>query len=218
MIIHARTISTTLPLLALVACVKQLPPAPTPAPIAPALPATAPPAQGQGRLVIDVTDGPAPVKRIVMDAQPIKDARGFTRYRLGEAPALLCNPSPCLTDLPVGTNIVLGFPVIGDSNETEVELVHVGPDPSVYRRALSEYHDDTGATRVLGIIATSLGSASAITGAALLPIGLSKDNNTMTTAGGITLGAGALAIVLGILAIRADSPTYRPGSSNHYPL
>jgi hypothetical protein len=71
---------------------------------------------------------------------------------------------------------------------------------------------------VLGIIATSLGSASAITGAALLPIGLSKDNNTMTTAGGITLGAGALAIVLGILAIRADSPTYRPGSSNHYPL
>jgi hypothetical protein len=40
----------------------------------------------------------------------------------------------------------------------------------------------------------------------------------MTTAGGLTLGAGALAIVLGILAIRADSPTYRPGSSNHYPL
>jgi hypothetical protein len=209
--------TTTVPLLVLVACVKQLPPAPTPAPIAPAIPVTAPAAPGTGRLVVDVADGPAPVQRIVMDAQPVKDARGLTRYRLNEAPALLCNPSPCLTDLPIGTNVVLGFPVRG-STDTEVELVNIGPDPSVYRRALSEYHGDTGATRVMGIIATSLGAASAITGAALLPIGLSKDNSAMTTAGGITLGGGALAIVLGILAIRADSPTYRPGSSNHYPI
>jgi hypothetical protein len=208
----------TLPLLALAACVKQLPPAPTPPPVAPPMANLPPAAPGQGRLVVDVVDGPAPVQRIVMDAKPVTDARGQTRYRLIEAPSLLCNPSPCFSDVPANTNVVLSFPVLGDSNNTEVELVHVGPDPSVYRRALSEYHDDTGATRVLGIIATSLGAASAITGTVLLPIGLNKDNDTMTTAGGLTLGVGALMIAAGIWAINADAPTYKPGSSNHFPL
>ena len=75
-----------------------------------------------------------------------------------------------------------------------------------------------GSVRVLGIIATSLGAAAAITGTALLPIGLSKDNDRLTAAGGISLGGGALLIAAGIWAIRADSPSWRPGSSNHYPL
>ncbi|HEY6039727.1 MAG TPA: hypothetical protein VIV58_35845, partial [Kofleriaceae bacterium] len=71
---------------------------------------------------------------------------------------------------------------------------------------------------VLGIIATSLGGASAITGTVLLPIGLSDGNNSLTTAGAITLGGGALLMALGIWAIRTDAPTYRPGSINHFPL
>lgn len=129
---------------------------------------------------------------------------------------VLCAISPCATDVPAG-NVLLGFPVVG-KQAMEVELVNVGPDPSVYRRSLSIYEDNTGTTRVLGIIATAVGGASMMTGAALLPIGLARDNGGLTMAGGISLGAGTVALVLGILAMRADSPTYRPGSSNHFPL
>ena len=96
--------------------------------------------------------------------------------------------------------------------------MHIGPEPSVYRRSLSIYEDQTGATRVTGIILTAVGGTSAATGAVLLPIGLAKDSTGMTTAGGITLGAGAALLTLGILMMRADAPTYRPGSSNHFPL
>lgn len=197
-------------------CVKQLPPAPAPAAVAPPMPAMPPPPGGHGRLVVDVVEGPTQVQRIRMNAEQHDVGKGRVGYHLVETPEPLCATSPCVSDLPVG-NVLLGFPVIGN-NATEVELVHIGPDPSVYRRSLSIYTDNTGAERVLGIIATSLGGAAAITGTVLLPVGLARDNTALTTAGGITLGAGALLITLGILAIRHDAPTYRPGSSNHFPL
>jgi hypothetical protein len=88
----------------------------------------------------------------------------------------------------------------------------------VYRRALSMYGGKPGATRTMGILSTSLGGAALITGTALLPIGLAKDNGSLTAAGGISLGAGTLLLTLGILAIRADSPWFRPGAANHFPL
>lgn len=198
------------------ACVKQLPPAPTPQTVAPALQPAPPPPGGHGRLVVDVVEGPAPVQRIQLAPMPQTNARGRTTYRFNEVPEVFCAQSPCAVDVPVG-NVLLGFPVIGN-DALEVELVHVGPDPSVYRRSLSLYEDNTGGVRLFGILATSIASASLITGAVLLPIGLSKDNTGLTTAGGITLGLGTIFVALGIWAIKADAPTFRPGSSNHFPL
>ncbi|HVK85166.1 MAG TPA: hypothetical protein VM513_13710 [Kofleriaceae bacterium] len=197
-------------------CVRQLPPAPTPPPVAPRVEAAAPPPQGYGRLIVDVVEGPAPVQRIHMASQPVDNGRGRTVYRFSEQPEPLCTAAPCAADVPIG-NILLAFPVVG-RNAQEVELVHVGPDPSVYRRALSIYEDKTGGTRVAGIIATSLGGTAMMTGAALLPIGLAKDNSGLTLAGSVSLGAGVVSLVLGILAMRADAPTFRPGASNHFPL
>lgn len=202
--------------LALGACVRQLPAAPTPPPMVPAVAASAPPAAGHGRLVIDVVEGPAPVQRVRIGSQQIDRGNGLYTYALNEVPEVLCAQAPCVADVPVG-NVLLGFPVLGNST-LEVELVHVGPDPSVYRRSLSIYEDKTGATRVMGILATSLGGAAAATGTVLLPVGLAKGNDGLTAAGGITLGAGALLLAIGIWAIRHDAPTYRPGSSNHFPL
>jgi len=197
-------------------CVKHLPPAPPPPPVAPAIQA-APPAAGQARLIVDVVDGPTPVRRVRVDSRQVTTSHGRPSFRFFEADDLLCPTSPCVSDVPE-SNVLLGFPVIGDSDAMETELVHVGPDPSVYRRSLSVYDDNTGAERVLGIIATSLGGAAAMTGTVLLPIGLAKDNAGLTTAGAISLGAGALLLTVGILMIRHDAPTYRPGSSNHFPL
>ena len=203
--------------LTLPACVKQLPPANTPEAIAPPVASTAPPVSGRGRLVVDVVEGPTTVHQVRMQSQPVDAGNGRVSFRFVEAPEVLCSASPCVADIPFG-NVLLGFPVVGDRDALEIELVHVGPEPSVYRRSLSVYHDDSGAVRVLGIIGTALGGTALATGAALLPVGLAKDYDGLTTAGAISLGAGAAVLTLGILAIRGDSPTYRAGASNHYPL
>jgi hypothetical protein len=197
------------------ACVKQLPAAPPPqAVVPPSAASAAPPAAGQSRLVVDVAEGSTPVQRVFMD--PHRTSTVKPGWRFEERPEVLCAASPCIVDLPPG-NVLLGFPVIGNS-ATEVELVNVGPDPSVYRRSLSVYTDNTGGVRVFGIVATSVGAASAITGTVLLPVGLSNDNHALAGAGGITLGVGAALIAIGIWAIRHDAPTYRPGAANHFPL
>jgi len=197
-----------------VACVKRLPPAPTPEPIAPPV-ATGTPSEGHGRLVVDVVEGPTPVHRVQMGSEPTTDAQGRTSYRLFESPQLMCPASPCVTDVPPG-NVLLGFPVIGDPGALETELVYVGTEPTVYRRSLAVYTDNTGALRKLGIIGTSVGGTALVTGIVLLPIGLGKDVDGLTTAGGICMGAGAVVMTLGIWAIRRDRPTYRPGASNHF--
>ena len=196
------------------ACVRQLPPAPTPQPVAPPIAAQAP-AAGQGLLVVDVTDGPIPVQRVHMGSQPITDAQGRVSYRLFEQPQEMCPASPCVVAMAPG-NIMLGFPVIGDRGALEVELVHVDAQPSVYRRTLSVYTDNTGGLRKLGIVSTSVGGTAALTGVVLLPIGLAKDIDGLTVAGGVTLGAGALLTAFGIWAIRKDAPTFRPGASIHF--
>lgn len=204
--------------LAATGCTKRLPPAPTPQAIAPASLASRPaPPAGQSRLVVDVVDGPTPVHRVQMVSEPVDLGDGRTTFRFLESPVLFCSASPCIADVAPG-NLLLGFPVPGDPAAMEMELVHVGQNTSVYRRALSHYDGETGATRVLGIIAASLGGASAMTGTALLPIGLADDHDALTATGAITLGAGAALITLGILAINADAPTYRPGSSVHFSI
>ncbi|MGE3546944.1 MAG: hypothetical protein AB7L28_23660 [Kofleriaceae bacterium] len=198
------------------ACTRQLPPAPIPAAIVPVVHVAGPPAQGNGRLIVDVAEGPVPVYRGRMEAR--KQDNGTPRptfHFFDLPPELICKATPCVIDEPPG-NILIGFPVLGCGPAIDYDLVHVGLDPSIYRRSLGIFENDTGAERMFGIVGASLGAGAAITGVALLPIGLSKDNDGLTLAGGITLGAGALLTTVGILMIRHDSATYRPGSANHF--
>lgn len=200
-----------------VGCVKELPPAATPDRVVPTIAAnTSPPAAGTGRIVIDVVDGPTQVHRVNMDAQPLDNGTDHPTYAFNESYAVLCDPSPCVVDLTPG-NVLLGFPVIGNRNALEVELVHIGTEPSVYRRALSR-SGGGGAGYVLGIIGTTFGGISVVTGTALLPIGLAKDSTGMTTAGAITLGVGAVLTTISILAMVADPPEYQSGASLHFPI
>ena len=195
------------------ACVSELPARPVPPAVAPPMQPAPPPPAGQARLLVDIVDGPGPVTRVRLAPQQL----GTHRFRFDETPEPLCAPSPCAVDLPFG-NVLLGFPRIGQPDVTEVELVHVGPESSVYRRSLSIYRHRHSGLTTLGIIATSLGGASAITGTVLLPIGISDGNSGLTTAGGVTLGAGALLMALGVWAMRADADTYQPGAIAHFPM
>jgi hypothetical protein len=146
-----------------------------------------------------------------MRATPLDNGRRRT-FQFAEAFEPLCPQSPCTAETGAGTNMLLGFPVLGDSEETEVELVHIGPETSIYRRSLSTYNKHRGPGRVLGIIATSLGGAAMVTGIALLP----QDSDSLKAAGGISLGSGAVLVTLGILGIVWTRDTYQPGSSNHF--
>jgi hypothetical protein len=182
----------------------------------PVVTVTAPPAPGMGRLIVDVAEGPVPVYRAHFEARQQDNGTRRPTFRFYDLPPeLLCKETPCVIDRPRG-NILIGFPVLGCGPAIDYDLVHVGLEPSGYRRSLGIFEDKTGAEKIVGIIATSLGTAAAITGGVLLPAGLSKDNDTLTAAGGVTLGAGALMTVVGILMIRHDSATYRPGSANHF--
>ena len=98
----------------------------------------------------------------------------------------------------------------------ESELVHVGPDATVYRRTLSQYDQGGRTMRILGILGASIGGAAIATGATFLPLGLARDHQGMTVAGGISLGAGALLTTLGIVAIAQHPKVYRAGAASHY--
>lgn len=198
-----------------------------------------PPASpGMGRVVIDVVDGPTPVRRVTMTATPLDGgapAEGTStvspadpnappppivhrpRYRFSQSDIALCESTPCVAQLPLG-NVLVGFPVIGQPDKMESELIHVSEAPTVYRRQLSLYEDHTGAMRIVGLVGAPVGAVGLSVGGVLLSVGLDKHKDGMTTAGAITLGASTALLVASILMIRADAPTFRPGSANHYPL
>jgi hypothetical protein len=198
------------------ACTRQLAPAPIPNASMPVVHVLGPPAPGNGRLIVDVAEGSVPVYRGRIEARRQDHGAQHPTYRFFDLPdEMVCKGTPCVIDEPPG-NILIGFPVLGCKPAIDYDLVHVGLEPSVYRRSLAIFEDETGAERIVGIVGASLGAAASITGSILLPMGISRDNNQLTVGGGVTLGAGALVLTAGILMIRHDSATYRPGSGNHF--
>ena len=204
-------------LLALLAgCVKHLPPATAPEPVAPAVAIDGEPATGHGRLVLDVVDGPTPIQRVHVGSERIDSGQGREHWSLYESPERLCE-SPCVAELPLG-NVMLGFPVAGDSQQTEVELVHVSDEPGVYRRVLSHREVDDETAYMLGIISAVFGGMSMGVGAIFLPVGLGERDDGLVTAGAVTLGVGGALVAAGVIGILVGRPVYRPGSSARFPL
>ena len=195
------------------ACTKRL----TPEHVVPEVDVATPPPEGHGRLVIDVVEGPTPVQRVRMEPEPIESDSGRVSYQFREKMEGLCDATPCVLDLRPG-NLILGFPVIGDEDALQIDLVHVGLETSVYRRSLAISDTRTGGGYTFGIVGTALGATAMVTGTALLPVGLADDNSGLALAGGITLGVGTALMAFSIWLINKNAPTYRPGSWTHYPL
>lgn len=199
------------------ACTNRLPPAATPERVVPDVDLASPPPQGHGRLVIDVVEGSHRVERVRVKPEEMEGEDGRVTYELRETYEELCDATPCAVDLEPG-NLILGFPVIGDEDAVKIDLVHVGPETSVYRRSLAFYEERKEGGHTFGIVSAAVGTSSLIAGLPMLPIGLLEGKNGLAIAGGAALGVGAALLWLGTWLIKKNSPTYRPGSWTHYPL
>jgi hypothetical protein len=195
-----------------VGCVHILPPPPIPGPVQPP-PLGTPIPVGQGRIYIDVVDGPTDIRAV--HPVTVQDTFNGEVFEETELETVRACRTPCVLDLPLGHQL-LAFPMHYTLGE-DVQDVLISPTPSLYRRALGS-RKRAGAGFVLGVLAVTFGGTSAVTGAALLPIGLATNGSGLTTAGGITLGVGAVLTALGIWAM-AVNPTYaQPGVGAQYDL
>jgi hypothetical protein len=201
-------------------CVHMVPPPPVPGSVQPPR-FYAPIPPGQGRVYLDVVDGPTNVrvvKQVSVEVPRSPEEAEVFGEGVDEETVLETEQkcrTPCILDLPLGHQL-FAFPMHGSRKE-EVDDVLVSPTPSLYRRALGSRRSG-GAGFVLGVLGTTFGGISLATGAALFPVGLANDNSGLTTSGAITLGVGAVLTALGIWAI-AENPAFeQPGAGAHYDL
>jgi hypothetical protein len=160
-----------------------------------------------------VADGPTDVRVVhPVTVQKILNDEVFDDTELETVQA--CR-TPCAMDLPLGHQLI-AFPMHYSPGE-EVESVPISTTPSLYRRALGSRRRG-GAGSVLGVLGVSFGGSSLITGGALLPVGLATDRSGLTTAGMITLGAGAVLTALGIWALAENPTSEQPGVGAQYDL
>lgn len=193
-------------------CVHVFPPPPVPGPVQPPRFDTPIP-PGQGRVYIDVVDGPINVRVVnpVSVQVPFGDGTFYEDTVLETEQE--CR-TPCVLDLPLGHRL-FAFPMRGSRKEEVDDWV--SPTPSLYRRALGSRRSG-GAGFVLGVLGTTFGGISLATGAALFPVGLATNKSGLTTSGAITLGAGAVLTALGIWAIAENPALEQPGAGARYDL
>jgi hypothetical protein len=194
-------------------CVHVFPPPPVPGPIQPArFDAPIPP--GQGRVYVDVVDGPTHVRVVNPVSVQVSLGDGMVYDDTVLETEQECR-TLCVLDLPLGHKL-FAFPMRGSRKE-EVDDVLVSPTPSLYRRALGSGRSG-GAGFVLGVLGTTFGGISLTTGAALFPVGLATDKSGLTISGAITLGAGAVLTALGIWAMAENPELEQPGAGAQYDL
>jgi len=196
-------------------CTRRMAPPAEPDPIPPPTQDLPPLAEGQGRVIVDVVDGPTEVHRATTRSIVVgidKDRPIVVSRRSTEQMCV----SPCAVDLSPG-RYTLAFPTPGGSGRFELDVVDVKTEPTVYLRDLGRY-ESAGAGLPLGILGVVFGGAAMITGVTLLPVGVATDNDGMALAGGITLGSGAVLTTLGILGIALSPSLEQPGTGVQFPL
>lgn len=198
---------------------RYLPPPATPSRVAPSvgIPPT-PPADGYGRAVIDVVDGPADIDLVVGEQRywssgPPPDtgivAPGQAVVPRGRRP--LCR-APCAVDLPNGSHRLVFRLSIDGTEYVDSGVVEVGPIPALYRRAMRLERRPSPWP-----FAITLGLSA---GAFYVAIdAFTEDNLEVGATGGVislAIGAGLLGLsaYLGVRAI----PEIREGRDAQYAL
>jgi hypothetical protein len=201
---HKPSAITAATLAASVGCaVTPLPPPPEPAhvlsgpvPVA----ETAPP--GESSVVID-SDVPARVAEVT---GVIAGAAGGRSMR-AEQLRPLCESTPCVVHLPLGTHVLVFESTAGPGGGHGT--VDVGPEASVYRYALGNtHHDNTG---------PALGGVLVLGGVIAAGVGVGIHKSDPSSSGAKAAGVGGfLAIGLGLILL-ATGRTTQTGTGVQYP-
>jgi hypothetical protein len=192
-------------------CVHTIPPPATPEETVPSV-ETRPLEPGQGRVVVDVTDGPTEVHHFVNTETVVGMDKDVPIVASAVTSELLC-VTPCAIAGPIG-RYDLAFPIRGGGHFDIAEIDNQA-ETTVYRRTLGSRRS-AGAGQVLGILGTTFGGMSLVCGTVFLPIGLAADEGEgegFVTAGLVTLIAGAVLTAAGIWGIIADPAIEQPGSA-----
>lgn len=175
-----------------------------------------PPGAGEGRVVLDTTEGPARADEVVQRSENTVIAQGVVSHRGTHfvAPQRLTRPLcllPCAVNLSLGHHEVL-FSLLDDPSRNSAGFISVGASPSVARHAIGRSTTSVGG--VIGALVMGVfGFAGLVTGPALLGLGddEARGRTGFVTAGWVTLGIGvalgAGAVALGLMS----RPTVQPG-------
>lgn len=207
-------------------CVRNLPPPPAPAQEMPKTTAEVPPeTEGQSRVIVDVTNGPARVEEVIAQASSAS-SQGVVAY--GELTRNVCLQTPCAVNLDYGQHS-FRFVSTTDNEHYSEAVVNANRDDSVFRHTMGE-HSNGGVVHGLGATAAVLGVTGALVGGTLLLVGAASSSATsdvdpqsssgsgLKTAGAVTLGISAAVLVLGIGMMIASPATNQDGSSTQFSL
>jgi hypothetical protein len=177
-----------------------------------------PPAQGEGRLVVDSASGPAQVEVIVNRSTSYASVGGYVGAIGMVTSSHLCVSTPCAVNLPYG-QYELFFQSKSDEDRFSSDTATVGQKPSIFRHELGSRDQSTTALAI-GSTSITLGSLGLLTGGSLLIAGLAteggndaKTSTDFKSIGAVTVGISAAVLALGIGLLIAGRPKVQAGSS-----
>ncbi len=197
--------------------------APEPARTLPALDDERPaPRKGRGRVVFDVTDGPATIQLVAKapgeaggppagaaegDEGDEGDESDESAAESGARSRVLC-VTPCAVDLPRGRHAIQ----IARNGVTDEGVVQVGAAPVAYRHTMTQITASSGGKRAVTATMMTTGLVAAAVGGLLL-------NYSDATAQGLSTLLGGSGLVIGAHFMSVSNRTIeRPGSSVQWQL
>jgi hypothetical protein len=216
-------------------CVHNRPPPPVPerVAVAPDVVPAAPPAAGEGRLVVDVVGEKAKVFEVTELTTRTNPGYGgknswMAPPQLDRKMRPLCL-TPCAVDLPLGWHSLV-FESTSDPTRTSTADVTVPPQPTALRHALGRDKPANGAyvggiamiipaggLVIMGTVATVIGAAAKDPGPN--PTGGTKgDARVFLPIGLVLLGIGAALGIGGSILIANNAPERQPGTTTQWSL
>ena len=187
---------------------------------------SSPPAEGMGRLTVDVDGGPAKVARVISEevGDPHMSTQGGGAQAFTHRKTELLCITPCAMDLRIGAHTLV-FTSTSDGFRTGSGDVIVSSQPSIVRHALGREKPASG-KYMSGVLLTALGAGITTIGVFATSIGgaaeLSAQNSTkgepktFLTAGLVVLGVGIAMGTTGIVLMSGNQAVHQPGSTTQW--
>jgi hypothetical protein len=208
------------------ACVETLPPPPPPAQESvPSQVRLLPPAPGKGRVVIDVTNGPARVVEVVAHGTSVTHGRRRSYFSEGEITRPVCVTTPCAANFDFGQH-ELRF--ISQTEEVSwgEGTVNVDGNDAIFLHTMGR-DDEGGAVHRTGNLLAGLGFIGGLVGGGLILAGAisnassqdgSHPGQGVITGGEVTLGIGLGMLVAGLVMDACDPSRVQQGSSSQFSI